>query len=258
MEYPTYLIHYGIPGQKWGIRRFQNEDGTYTDEGRYRRKGEYRKQSLVKNQLGIDIKRSKFRNTDIDRSKETHLKKGSNVYHVTPNKFKEFRKGQDLFVSATDRDRDLYKSMLTMQMRKKGIGKNSSINELTLKLNKDLNAPSNEIQKKIFNTVYLKNKKVFDEDIRKNTEKNSKNSKDPYDMFIKTLNKKHKSKDMFYSELRKNGYNAVLDQHDVSDSWMQASRPLILMDALNDIGDIKIRKITDKDIRKSLKKLGIL
>ena len=35
--YPSYLIHYGIEGQKWGVRRFQNEDGTYTDEGLARR-----------------------------------------------------------------------------------------------------------------------------------------------------------------------------------------------------------------------------
>lgn len=32
-QYPTYLIHYGIQGQKWGVRRFQNEDGTLTEEG---------------------------------------------------------------------------------------------------------------------------------------------------------------------------------------------------------------------------------
>lgn len=37
-EYPTYLIHYGIQGQKWGERRFQNEDGTYTPEGLERRR----------------------------------------------------------------------------------------------------------------------------------------------------------------------------------------------------------------------------
>lgn len=35
-EYPSYLIHYGILGQKWGVRRFQNEDGTLTDEGKAR------------------------------------------------------------------------------------------------------------------------------------------------------------------------------------------------------------------------------
>lgn len=30
------LYHYGIKGQRWGIRRFQNEDGTYTTEGKKR------------------------------------------------------------------------------------------------------------------------------------------------------------------------------------------------------------------------------
>lgn len=28
-----YLQHYGTEGMKWGIRRYQNEDGTYTEEG---------------------------------------------------------------------------------------------------------------------------------------------------------------------------------------------------------------------------------
>ena len=31
------LTHHGIKGQKWGIRRFQNEDGTLTELGRKRR-----------------------------------------------------------------------------------------------------------------------------------------------------------------------------------------------------------------------------
>lgn len=30
------LYHYGIPGQKWGQRRFQNQDGSLTEEGRKR------------------------------------------------------------------------------------------------------------------------------------------------------------------------------------------------------------------------------
>lgn len=29
-----YLAHYGVKGQKWGVRRYQNLDGTLTDEGR--------------------------------------------------------------------------------------------------------------------------------------------------------------------------------------------------------------------------------
>lgn len=30
------LIHYGIPGQKWGVRRYQNEDGSLTPAGKKR------------------------------------------------------------------------------------------------------------------------------------------------------------------------------------------------------------------------------
>lgn len=29
-----YLAHHGVKGQHWGIRRYQNEDGSLTDEGR--------------------------------------------------------------------------------------------------------------------------------------------------------------------------------------------------------------------------------
>ena len=32
------LYHHGILGQKWGIRRFQNSDGTYTEAGKKRRR----------------------------------------------------------------------------------------------------------------------------------------------------------------------------------------------------------------------------
>lgn len=35
-QYPDYLVHYGIAGQRWGIRRYQNEDGTLTEEGKLR------------------------------------------------------------------------------------------------------------------------------------------------------------------------------------------------------------------------------
>lgn len=38
MENPegSYLYHHGIKGQQWGVRRYQNPDGSYTDAGKKR------------------------------------------------------------------------------------------------------------------------------------------------------------------------------------------------------------------------------
>lgn len=46
-----YLMHHGIKGQRWGIRRFQNEDGTLTKEGKAR----YGKRYLTESAARTDI-----------------------------------------------------------------------------------------------------------------------------------------------------------------------------------------------------------
>ena len=36
-NYSNELYHYGIRGMKWGVRRYQNKDGSYTNAGKKRR-----------------------------------------------------------------------------------------------------------------------------------------------------------------------------------------------------------------------------
>lgn len=38
MNQNDYIAHWGIKGMKWGVRRYQNADGTYTDAGKKRRR----------------------------------------------------------------------------------------------------------------------------------------------------------------------------------------------------------------------------
>ena len=33
-EYTNYLVHHGVKGQRWGVRRYQNPDGSLTPEGK--------------------------------------------------------------------------------------------------------------------------------------------------------------------------------------------------------------------------------
>lgn len=41
----NFLEHYGIKGQKWGLRRFQNPDGSYTELGKERRRVGFKEES---------------------------------------------------------------------------------------------------------------------------------------------------------------------------------------------------------------------
>lgn len=58
-EVHDYLAHHGIKGQKWGVRRFQNEDGSLTEEGkRIRRYAPDRptyKENFIRKTLGGDF-----------------------------------------------------------------------------------------------------------------------------------------------------------------------------------------------------------
>lgn len=44
IPHSDYLEHHGIKGQKWGVRRYQNEDGTLTDAGKRRQARTYQKE----------------------------------------------------------------------------------------------------------------------------------------------------------------------------------------------------------------------
>ena len=66
MAYSNFLAHHGIKGQKWGVRRYRNTDGTLTPEGRKR----YLKESYKKY---IDVDKRSKREFD-EKTKEVSAK----------------------------------------------------------------------------------------------------------------------------------------------------------------------------------------
>ena len=153
------LYHHGVKGQRWGVRRYQNKDGSLTDQGKIRYKGSVLKKNLIREQLGKDVKKEDTHSNAYPNDDEgLTLSKGKMVNHITPLDFKKLKDGQDLYISATRHDQDTYKAYLSMMLKHKGF---KSVKEVKFKLKEQLKAPSNNEQKKIFNDCYEKNKKSF-------------------------------------------------------------------------------------------------
>ena len=70
------LLHWGIKGMKWGVRRYQNKDGTLTPAGkkRYNANSESDAKSMSDQELRSKINRMNLEKRYVDLSKNTNSK----------------------------------------------------------------------------------------------------------------------------------------------------------------------------------------
>ena len=267
MNYPTYLIHYGIQGQKWGIRRFQNEDGTWTPEG------------LERRNKGLKV-------SDKDA---LVLPKGTIVNRVSIHKKEKLKGSKYLY---TDVDKDVYEGAFS-KYQKYAHGKNTKVYKKTYETKEDLIAPSDKKAYEIINNRISKDKKlaanitgfttslifkghpvlkdIFEKNgikinekephatlrayVSADKEKREKIFKDmefpSYNLMIET-NKKELNN--LLKEVSKQGYNSIMDYNNVK-VYNEAAEPFITINAKKTLKEIDNKYLEDKQIEESFSRL---
>lgn len=257
------LEHYGVKGMKWGVRRTPEQLGHRSaSEKPYRKtskklieKGAKLKTELARDVLGRQVTRSQVipRN---QQSSAVNLKAGSKIQHISGVNFDKLKSGQ-LYVTSNPQDNDMYSAFLGSKLKRAGFNPKAVVMDLKV----DLKAPSSKEQYSIFDKFLSKNQEQVEKDVHDWLIEKGKDpvvsasKKDLYDQFINAAERSSSSQKAFYNELRKRGYNAVLDEHDITGSWMQSQQPLIIMDTLSTIGNFKVSDLSVKDMQDALDRL---
>lgn len=131
------LYHWGVKGMKWGIRRYQNKDGSLTELGR---------KHLAENRIRTE-----------DNLVEKIIPKGTKMYRATPYE-KDGQPSGPTYVTYLDVDRDMYKSgTIVNTYTDKQIGDNS-VYEHEFQLKTDIRIPSLKTTREVEQKIVSNNK----------------------------------------------------------------------------------------------------
>lgn len=146
---PTYLEHHGILGQKWGVRRFQNSDGSLTTEGKER----YSKSSKLANSL--HKKASELEPKITSDVTSSIRESGSNVYGLDHRLKTQESTARKILTDSKEK-------RISLEETAKGI--NDSIRYTSLSNDNNFTSSYNKIKNSLQNKGYaeIKCKNYFD------------------------------------------------------------------------------------------------
>lgn len=263
-----YLCHHGVLGMKWGVRRYQNLDGSLTAAGRKR---------ALKDQKQVNKKANKASSRE-NLTKERTIKAGTKMYRTSVKSYEDLE--GSTYVSYLDVDRNHYNGGWIRKMA----GSDKAY-EHSFELKEDLKIPSREKQQSVINEVVNNNKKYINEVVQSYVDQTvPKNSwtyleinsyykggvKQYTKDMIKSFGDKTPSESAYMvsqslglapnvkkeiiSRLKKEGYNAMSDEASVGgqNNWgKEGYDPLIIFDS-NSLKRTNVRSINSTEEEKAL------
>ena len=261
-----YLEHFGILGMKWGIRRYQNLDGSLTAEGKVRYGYSNTK---VEKPVKWKTKLSAKDKEDIRIDKNTEFQ------NISMNEARS--KNGHVYVSYTDHDNILYSGFYASTLKDWYDAKKVYLNKIKVK--DDLIAPSKEKRIQEFIDMYsdqktetidyltygklhtlnlatMVNMLPFVDLTKHYTKKYSDLGEDQlaklYPDFsaymVGEYGKEDWGRKEYFDRLQKKGYNAITDDHDIKDFGSDA--PMIIFNGNKTISDVVSRIMSDEEINK--------
>ena len=287
------LYHYGVKGQKWGVRRYQYADGTLTPAGkkRYSSDSSTSFASMKVKELSNHVRTQVTGRQYVD----SYLAKGTTFARIqTSQEFENFA----FYATYKKKDMDKYLGLFGKNLTTRAYGEanraekaanisgnetdysrarelkeradNMKVYQLKLEATKKLKVPSDEnagdITANLLKETEFKNNVTASiqdskEKMRRPTQqvlfRQAENAlnKDPSRLtssekvaIYKALNlslvnhnpQEIAAQDRFYGELKKKGYNALLDYNDKDYSSYHAKRPMIVFDT----DSVKLESVT--------------
>lgn len=103
--YDDYLMHYGVKGMKWGVRRYQNSDGTLTAKGKKRLANNERYREKLAKKLQKDLNIMKLRLRKLKQDLQIYKNTAAVVRHIKigrKNSVKNVRKNSKINIRLPD------------------------------------------------------------------------------------------------------------------------------------------------------------
>ena len=140
--YDAYLEHHGILGQKWGVRRYRNKDGSLTEAGKRRLKAYDDHKKTAPKETAIQKMRTKSENEKFNskyRTKEEEDNVDSEIHKAVASDYAFARQGLNAGGQGSRNISNVLKKSSRMKKEKK-MAKNGNISSMTNEqLQKEIN-----------------------------------------------------------------------------------------------------------------------